>query len=298
MNVALTGGTGFVGRALTAELVRRGHRVRRLVRHPRVGTAPAGVEEVVADLADAPALAPLLRGRDAVIHLVGIISECGAQTFESVHAGLTRAVLDAAGAAGVPRWIHMSALGARPDAASRYHRSKWAAEESVRASGLAWTILRPSLIYGPEDLFTNLLARLALLPVVPVMGSGQGLLQPIAVGQVARAFVGALEDPACAGRVYDLAGPERLTFNQVLDAILNAQGCRRLKLHLPMPLARAQASVLETVFPALLRRPPPLNRDQLLMLQEDNIGDPGPADRDFTLAHEPFAAAMRRQFTA
>lgn len=296
MQVVLTGGTGFVGRALAAELVRRGHRVRRLVRHARA-PAPAGVEDVPAELADTPTLVPHLRGQDALIHLVGIISECGPQTFERVHVGLTRSVLGAARAAGVPRWVHTSALGTRPGAASRYHRTKWDAEELVRASGLAWTIFRPSLIYGPEDLFTNLLARLSLSPVVPVMGAGQGLLQPVAVGQVARAFAGALEVPASVGRVYDLAGPERLTFNQVLDAVLAAQGRRRLKLHLPLPLARAQAALLEGLFPLLLRRPPPLNRDQLLMLQEDNVGDPAPADRDFGLDHEPFAAAMRRQFS-
>lgn len=294
MQITLSGGTGFVGRALTAELVRRGHRVRRLVRTPP-GKTPAGVEDVSVDLADAVAFAPLLRGQDAVIHLVGLISECGPQTFDRVHVGLTRSVLAAANAAGVKRWIHMSALGTRPAARSRYHRTKWAAEELVRASGLAWTIFRPSLIYGPEDLFTNLLARLTLAPVVPVMGAGEGLLQPIAVAQVARAFAGALEGPASVGRVYDLAGPERLTFNQVLDAILAAQGRRRLKLHLPLPLARAQAALLEGLCPALLRRPPPLNRDQLLMLEEDNVGDPAAADRDFGLVHEPFAAAMRRQ---
>lgn len=295
MQVTLTGGTGFVGRALTAELVRRGHRVRRLVRTASAPT-PAGVEDVPVDLGDTAALVPCLRGQEAVIHLVGLISECGPQTFERVHVGLTRSVLEAARAAGVPRWIHMSALGTRPDARSRYHRTKWAAEELVRTSGLAWTVFRPSLIYGPEDLFTNLLARLSLSPVVPVMGAGEGLLQPIAVEQVAAAFAGALEGPASVGRVYDLAGPERLTFNQVLDAILAAQGRRRLKLHLPLPLARVPAALLERLFPALLRRPPPLNRDQLLMLAEDNIGEPAAADRDFGLVHEPFAAAMRRQF--
>lgn len=301
MKVCLTGGTGFVGRAVVRQLVSNGHQVQLLVRPKhRAGPAtPAAGPAVVVregDPLDPASLAPLLRGQDAVIHLVGIISECGCQTFEHVHVGLTRGVLEAARRAGVPRWIHMSALGTRPGAASRYHQTKWAAEELVRASGLAWTIFRPSLIYGPEDLFTNLLARLAISPVVPVMGSGQGLLQPIAVDRVARAFAGALECPASVGRVYDLAGPERLTFNQVLDIILAATGRRRLKLHVPLPFARALAAVLEAAFPALLRRPPPLNRDQLLMLQEDNIGDPAPADREFGLVHEPFAEAMRRQF--
>ncbi|HMO65376.1 MAG TPA: NAD(P)H-binding protein, partial [Verrucomicrobiota bacterium] len=128
MNIVLTGGTGFVGRAVTAELVRRGHRVRRLVR-TMPAAAPGRVEDVVADLAESAPLVPLLRGQDAVVHLVGIISECGPQTFERVHVGVTRSVLEAARAAGVPRWVHMSALGTRPGAASRYHQTKWAAEE-------------------------------------------------------------------------------------------------------------------------------------------------------------------------
>jgi NADH dehydrogenase len=120
----------------------------------------------------------------------------------------------------------------------------------------------------------------------------------VGVAAVAQAFVGALDRPESAGRTYDLAGPERLTFNEVLAAILAALGRRRATLHLPLPLARAQAALLEAVWPALLRRPPPLNRDQLLMLQEDNVGDPGPADALFGLRHEPFAAALRRQFAA
>jgi NADH dehydrogenase len=300
MRVFVTGGTGFVGRAILARLAGRGHPARALVRsgrQPRAGLP--GVEWAAGALLDGAGLVPLLRGCDAVIHLVGIISEAGPQTFERIHTEGTRSVVGAAQRAGVARFIHMSALGTRPGAASRYHRTKWAAEEIVRGSGLAWTIFRPSLIYGPGDGFTNLFARLSRWsPVLPVMGAGTARLQPVGVGAVSQAFVGALERPESTGRTYDLAGAERLTFNEVLAVILAALGRRRFMLHLPLPLARAQAALLETVCPALLRRPPPLNRDQILMLQEDNVGEPAPADALFGLRHEPFGEALRRQLAA
>jgi NADH dehydrogenase len=189
----------------------------------------------------------------------------------------------------------MSALGTRPDARSRYHRTKWAAEEAVRASGLDWTILRPSLIYGPEDHFVNLYAGMARwLPVLPVMGNGLNQLQPVCVENVARCFVGALNQPASIGRVIDLCGPDRLTFLEVIEAILAASGRRRMKLRIPLALARLQAAALEKLCPLLLHKAAPLNRDQLLMLQEDNVGDEATARNLFQLEHPPFAEGIRR----
>lgn len=231
-----------------------------------------------------------------LIHLVGIIAECGpSRSFERVHVELTASVLAAAKLAGVRRWIHMSALGTRSQARSRYHQTKWAAEELVRGSGLDWTIFRPSLIYGARDGFTRLFARLSgWSPVLPVMGTGRAQLQPIAVGQVARAFSQAVAIPDSTREVFDLCGAERLSFVEVLRAILKAHGRRRGLVRIPMPLARLQAGFLEWFFPRILRRPPPLNRDQLLMLEEDNTGDGGPADRLFGLEHRPFADEMRR----
>lgn len=303
LQVLVTGGTGFVGRAVLAALRDAGHHARILVRRPtnprtRGLADRPGTEPVVGDVLDPASLARALPGCDAVIHLVGIISEIGRNTFENAHTVATRNVLDAARGAGVRRHVQMSALGTRPDAASRYHRTKWAAEEAVRGSGLDWTILRPSLIYGAEDHFTNLLARLARFsPLLPVMGPGHGLLQPVAVEAVALAFVRALTEPAAVGRTFDLCGPDRLTFNEVLDAILAASGRRRLKLHVPLALARLQARGLEFVFPTLLRRAAPLNRDQLIMLQEDNVGDPAPANALFHLPTERFTDGVRRHLS-
>lgn len=237
------------------------------------------------------------QGAQAVIHLAGIISECGENTFEAVHVDLTRTMVDAARAAGVRRFVHMSALGTREGARSRYHRTKWAAEEIVRASGLDWTIFRPSLIYGPGDAFTRLFARMSRFsPFLPAIGGGHGLLQPIEVGQVARAFVRAIPVAATHGRTYDLCGPERMSFREVLRTILGALARRRAIVTIPFAVAGFQARLLEFLWPRVLGQAPPLNRDQIRMLAEDNVGDGGPADLEFSLVHVPFAEAMRRQF--
>lgn len=303
MHTCVTGGTGFVGTEVVRQLTADGHRVRLLVRPGSPIPSPATPDLVPSvtrhpvDLADPAAVAAATTGADAVIHLVGIISEAGTQTFERVHTGLTGAVVTGAAAAGVRRFVHMSALGTRPEARSRYHRTKWEAEEAVRASGLDWTIFRPSLIYGAEDAFTNLFARLsAWSPVLPVLGGGRNLLQPVSVTEVARAFGRSANVAEAVGKTFDLCGPERLPFIDVLRAILAATGRRRALVPIPWPLATLQARLLELVFAGLLRRPPPLNRDQVLMLQEDNIGDGTPADTLFGLRHEPLRTALQRQW--
>lgn len=238
-----------------------------------------------------------MKGADAIVHLVGIIAEWGTQTFDQVHVELTRNLVAAASIAGIGRWVHMSALGTRPDARARYHQTKWQAEELVRAGLPSWTIFRPSIIYGAEDEFTHLFSRLsAWSPWVPIIGTGRNLLQPIAVEQVAAAFAKALRRPEAVGQHFDLAGPERLSLETVVRAILHANGRRRWLLRLPVPLARGQARVLEWVWPALMKGPPPLTRDQLLMLQEDNVGDPEAANRLFGLTHESLAQGLQRFF--
>jgi NADH dehydrogenase len=194
----------------------------------------------------------------------------------------------AAQQAGVRRFVHMSALGTRPNAASRYHQTKWAAEELVRHSGLEWTIFRPSLIYGPQDQFINLFAKIIRLsPVVPLLGNPRARFQPVSVEAVAAAFAGSLGEAKAFGQTYDLCGPEALTLSEIVDQIQAVLGKRRPKLHVPLSLARCQAACMETVYPHLLRKSPPLNRDQLLMLQEDNVGNPQAANELFGLRPAP-----------
>jgi NADH dehydrogenase len=234
-----------------------------------------------------------MQGCDAVIHLVGIIGEIGDQTFERVHWEGTRRVLEAALNSGVRRIVHMSALGTRPEAASRYHQTKWAAEEAVRSSGLDWTVFRPSLIYGPGDGFVNLFAGMSRWsPVLPVIGRGTSLLQPVSVDCVARAFARALDSKAAVHQTYDLCGFDRLNLPQILQTLLQITRRRRIIGRIPRALAWYPTAVLEWVFPRVLRRPAPLSRDQILMLEEDNIGNPEAAERDFQIPSVPFAEGV------
>lgn len=275
----VTGGTGFVGRAILRQLHAAGYAIRALVRDTGSHSARQiqsefEAELVSGDILDPASLEEFFASGDAVIHLVGIISEVGKNTFETVHFHGTCNVIAAARKAGIRRYIQMSALGVRPHAVSRYHQTKWQAEEAVRASGLDYTIFRPSIIYGPGDMFTNLFAGASRLsPIVPVIGAGEGTMQPLPVETVAACFVKALSEPRSIGQTFDLVGPEVMTFNQLLDQILQAMGRRRLKCHIPLPVARGMASVLEWIYPKLLRKAPPLNHDQIVMLQEKTIGD-------------------------
>ena len=302
MKVLVTGGTGFVGRAVLSQLHAERHAVRLLVRRPSTDQARAavdryGVELCEGDVLAESSLAHACAGMDAVVHLVGIIAEFGRQTFESVHARGARNMVDAARAQDVRRFVHMSALGTRPGAASRYHQTKWSAEQSVRRSNTAWTIFRPSIIYGPGDSFVSLFVRISRFsPVLPMIGSGKSRLQPVRVEDVAACFARALTDPHAVGRTYDLCGPIPLTLREVLGSILQVTGRHRLLLPLPLGWMRLQAAMLESLYPGLFQRPPPLSRDQLLMLQEDNVGQPEAALEQFGLSPVSFEAGLADYF--
>ncbi len=298
MKILVTGATGFVGREILQQLHSSGHAIRVLARDANSLSAKNAASRCNAEIHAGDVLRPVtlesgMTGIDAVIHLVGIISEVAEQTFEHVHTDGTRNIVTAAKRAGVKRFVQMSALGTRPNAASRYHQTKWAAEELVRASGLDWTIFRPSIIYGPGDLFVNLFANMSRLsPVIPVMGSGQGKLQPVPVRDVARCFVQSLTEPRSIGQTYNVCGRDAFTFHQILDQILEVTDRRRMKLQLPLPLARLMAAALEFLFGKVLHRSPPLNRDQLILLQEDNVGDGRPASELFGLKPVSFRAEI------
>lgn len=302
MKVFVTGGTGFVGREVLWRLHEAGHNARLLVRPPlsdrtRQLAYRHGAELVMGTLEDGEALVGGMTGCDAVIHLVGIIHELGDSTFARVHVGGTEAILAAADQAGVRRLVHMSALGTRVDARARYHQTKWQAEERVRAGNLDWTILRPSVIYGREDGFVNLLARVCKFsPVIPLFGGGRNRLQPIAVESVATAFVRVLNRPDTTGRTLDLCGGEVFTLRELYNVILRVTSRWRPQLPVPMAVARAQATLMEILF-GLIGRASPLTRDQLLMLEEDNCGDPAPATQLLGLQHEPFAEGIARYLT-
>ena len=291
--IAITGATGFVGSEVVKQARADGHPVRAIVRDPQRAqwlTDEYGAELFHGNVLYGPSLEGSMTGVHCVIHLVGIINEWRESTFQRVHVEATVNVLEAAKKAGVKRYIHMSALGTRANARSRYHQTKWGAEEAVRKSGLAWTIFRPSMIYGPHDISINVLAKLLRRsPFMPVFGSGNAKIQPVSIENVAKAFVAAIKNDETIGRTYDLCGPEAFTWNELYDKLMKLQGIRRVKLHLPLPIAMAEAAVLEK-----LLSNPPFNRDKVIMSQEDNAGDPKPAERDFFLQQESFEAGVGR----
>lgn len=299
--VFVTGGSGFVGSAVIDELLNRGDSVQALVHSKAIRGDDPRVHSVQADLLDREALAEGMRGCDAVVHLVGIIMEKPAKglTFERIHYEGTKAVVDAVRSAGVRRYMHMSALGVRPDAVSEYHRTKHRAEEYVRSSGLDWTILRPSLIHGPQGEFMKTevqWARGFRLPpflFMPYFGAGflgsrgAGKLQPVYVNDVARAFSDALQNPGTIGRMYSLGGPDQFTWPELHHTVAQAViGKRRLVLPIPAWKAR----LLTRILPAAML---PFNRDQIIMSQEDNTCDLTAFRADFGWEPQPFAATLR-----
>lgn len=270
MKLFIAGGTGFVGGHLVRELLSRGHELL-LLSHGPSGMPQPGVSLVTGDVTDPSGYAAAMQGCDAAINLVGIIREFPSRgiTFERLHLQATAAMLQAARQAGVSRYLQMSALGTRPDAVSRYHQTKWRAEEQVRSSGLAWTIFRPSLIFGPKDAFVNMLAaNLRLSPVMPTFGDGMYRLQPIHGSDVARCFAAALETPETIGQTYELCGSDRFSYRELLDTIAAALGkSNPWKPALPLGLMRPMINALQGISAF------PITTDQLQMLLEENICD-------------------------
>ena len=296
LKVFVTGSTGFVGRSLVRELLEKGHHVRCLVREIKKAShvLPDSAELVQGDVTQPQSLVQAVSGCETVIHLVGIIVERRNATFERVHVQGTIHVVEATKQAGVRRYLHMSALGSRPGAASRYHQTKYRAEQVVRQSGLKYTIFRPSVIFGPSDRFVNLLARLIRLsPVVMIIGDGKAKVQPVALKDVAHCFVLALEKEETIGKVYELGGFRSLSFEDVVDTILQVMGRRRLKIHLPIQFVKILAYLFEKGLPVA-----PLTRDQLIMLQEDNTCDVEGTISEFGIRLQDFVEGIRTYLPA
>ncbi|UBV43538.1 complex I NDUFA9 subunit family protein [Deinococcus taeanensis] len=276
MRILVTGASGFVGKAVVAELIHRGHQV---WAGSRRGEAGPGAHGVTLDVADPGSVqrAVGLADPEVVVHLVGIIAQQGEQTFERVHVEGTRHVL-AATPRGA-RYVHMSALGAREDSDSRYSSSKARAEALVRASGLRWTIFQPSLIFGPgDDFFGRVLRELVSAgPVVPQIGDGSFPFRPVSVQDVAQAFAGAAGSEVGTGQTFALTGPEEFTFRQLLTLELQALGKRKPVLPVPLALMNLAVPLMQ------LLPQPPITRDQYAMLKEGNTAPNEPARTVFAL---------------
>jgi NADH dehydrogenase len=278
VRVLVTGGTGFVGTYVVNELLRRGHAVAVLARDTARtrNRYNRPVEAVRGDVLEPESLAAAAAGRDAVVHLVGIINEKGAQTFDRMHREAAENVAAAAKAAGVRRYLHMSAMGASEDSPSEYGRTKADGEKAVRASGLDWTIFRPSINFGPGDGFVSLLAPIVRLNpgFIPVIGPGTTRFQPVSVRDVARVFAEALENPAASGQTYEVGGPDVLTLDDIYREIASALGKPRKPLvHFPLWYGRILAGFFETLARRGVFSDPPLTRDQLKSLSRDNVAD-------------------------
>ncbi len=294
MKIFLTGGSGFVGRHLAAELASRGHELACLVRAGDNNGAAflqeLGARVTSGSVIDPASLKGAAEGADAVIHLVGIILERPGAGFSQVHVAGTVNVLAEAKRAGAGRFIHMSAAGAAAVAVSRYLETKWTAEEEVRASGLDYTIFRPSIIYGPRGEFIHMLIRqVRLLPVVPVIGDGRYRLQPVSVFDIARLFSDSLTNPKTINKTYEAGGPRAFSYNEMVDAIAAAMGKRRLKLHLPVAVMKLAAVVAEKIMPQ-----PFVTRDQVNMLLEESTVDIEAMRADFGFEPVEFKDEIRQ----
>ena len=266
----VTGASGLVGTHTCRELANRGWRVRALVRNRARAArrlARTRAELVVGDLRDRAALAAALQDVDAVVHLAAIAIERIGESYQSVNADATQGLLEAARAAGVERLIYMSQNGASSESPYRFLRSKGMAEDRVRESGLAWTVFRPSVIFGPEDEFVNVLGRLVRLsPVIyPLPDGGTARFQPVSVDDVARAVGVALDRPDTESETFALGGPEALTLREMVRRVLVAMKTKRLVIGVPVPLIRPLVAVAQRILPN-----PPVTTSLLDLLAIDN----------------------------
>lgn len=270
--ITVFGGTGFIGRHLVRRLAARGARLLVISRNPSRGyhLQPMGrVGQIVvrrADLGSEQALARALAGASGVVNLIGILNETRQQRFDEVQGALPGRIAKAAAEAGIERMVQLSAIGADPGSKSAYARSKAEGERRVREALPGATIVRPSIVIGPEDSFFNRFAEMARwLPALPLIGGGKTLFQPVYVGDVAEAIVAGLERPDAVGQTYELGGPQVYSFAQLMRYMLGVLGRRRLLVPLSFRLAELQARFLE------LLPVPPLTRDQVELLKIDNV---------------------------
>ncbi|MGE4268536.1 MAG: complex I NDUFA9 subunit family protein [Deferribacterales bacterium] len=274
--VLITGATGFVGNAVIESLNRHGYTPYALIRRGSEKKLKHPAVELYGDVLDHVSLTKAMHGMDAVIHLVGIIREFPRKwvTFENMHTRASENVASAAAECGVKRFIHMSANGTRENAVSMYHITKCRGENAVMTKGLDYTIFRPSLIYGPQDTFINMLAGyMKKTPVFSYFGNGSYPMQPIYVQDVADCFVKAIETPETIGKTYSLCGPDAVTYKELLQMISRVLGKSHLLLPVPEVFIKAAIGMFGKTdwFP--------ITKDQFIMLTEGNVC---PEDSAFT----------------
>ena len=270
--ITIYGGSGFIGRHVVRAIAKTGARMRVAVRRPELALhlQPLGgvgqINAVQANVRFPDSLLAAADGADAVINLVGILFPTGKQTFKAVQDEGARHVAEAARAAGAKALVHISAIGASPDAPSVYARTKAAGETAVKDLYPGAVIFRPSIVFGPEDDFFNRFAKLArIAPALPLIGGGKTRFQPVFAGDVAKAVIAGLTGNANASAPYELGGPEVLTLKEVMERVLAYSMRKRLLVPEPFWLAKLQAAFLQWL------PKPPLTIDQVRLLQSDNV---------------------------
>ncbi|UCH83977.1 MAG: complex I NDUFA9 subunit family protein [Candidatus Latescibacterota bacterium] len=297
MRVLLTGGTGYVGSRLRDFLRDEGHEVRLFVR-PSSKDKVKSLEKkgefdiVYGDIYQTNAVLHACDGVDAVVHLIGIIREFPARgiTFEELHRVATSNVVDACRRHGVGRIIHMSALGASDDAESDYHRTKRAAERIVEASGMKWTIFRPSWIFSPGDELSRTIVALVNKPVLPLIGGGRSQMQPVALDDVCSCMARSLGMPETQGKIYELGGPDRLAFKEIVATAASQLGKSPTEMAVPAWAIRPFVWLLER-FESF-----PLTLDQIKMLSKDNVCEIDPFVKTFQIEPKSFRDAIPALF--
>jgi len=278
--VTVFGGSGFVGSQIVRALARNGARVRVAVRNPGRGyrlrmLGDVGQIEVTqANIRDEASVARALEGAQACVNAVGVLFQSGRQTFDDLHAHGAGLLARSAVAAGAERFVQLSAIGADAASPAAYAKSKAAGEAAVREAAPFAIILRPSVVFGPDDQFFNRFAAMAgLAPALPLIGGGSTLFQPVFVGDVAEAVAKALDDPKAPGRTYELGGPGVYTFKALMELMLTEIGKSRLLAPIPFPLAGLLGKAGD--FVAMAGFPPPITSDQVEMLKSNNVVAPG-----------------------
>ncbi len=282
--VTVFGGSGFVGRNVVRALAKREYRIRVAVRRPELAgyLQPMGrvgqIHTVQANIRHQGSVEAAIRDAQVVVNLVGVLAEGGAQTFEAVQAEGAGTIAKAAAAAGA-QMVHVSAIGADEKSESAYARSKAAGEKAVLAAVPSATIMRPSVVFGPEDQFTNRFAALARIsPFLPLIGGGATKMQPVYVDDVANAVADAVDGKAKAGAIYELGGPEILSMREIMTAILEITDRDRMLVSLPFGLAKLQSYFLQFA-PGALKLTP----DQVELLRHDNVVSQAAKDAGLTL---------------